>query len=312
MTIEEIMAGAAEAVTKGATRRELKWKPVAQTLDDVTSEPKLMIYGPSGSGKTHLLLGPLLCGENLLVRNVDFGGSGLITIQHALAAVGRQDLLSRVYAVTLPTYDHYFDSFDNPLDYFPRLDPGHEKRFTPTVSVLEGISGLQLNAIDPHIHGEELDAEDRWGYYRKLKNATLRAFHEFLTERWSGPLDDTDKPSWELPDCARIMTGLESGEVKIRDKKLGDITKRVVAGTEYEGKRGVYISGAAGTLLEPAFDLIIGCFVDDGTFLEPKPREYKYRCQLGGAALGKQRGYGLPEIMVADPVMVWKKIRGLS
>ena len=285
-TLNETKAKLQTAAAKGA--RKVAPKARTYTGRDLVSEyKKLLAWGHSGDGKTHLLLGPVLAGERLLVGSADFGGQGLTTVVEALKRLKKEDLLDNIRGVDLTTYEEVVTFVEDPGQFFEGLET-----FAPTVDVLEGFSGFQIDLLDEYI----LSFESKEMKDNELRDAGLVS----------------SRQDW---------AGMKRGTMRVMRKFLGlniGSTPQHKIVTALGGKQGMndltkateqtpLIQGSARDLIGAGFDLVLRCASKE---VNGKV-EYFYHTGADKSKFAvKTRGVELPSIMDADPLKLWSILTG--
>ena len=283
MTKEELLA-----LTNKATAAVQPPPPAADSLQFYSLESaadavhKLIVFGHSGTGKTYLLSGPILCGERVLSLCTDFGCNGINTLRNLKPALPEGSLRGLDFS----DYESFMGVLSNPQILWDKLGD-----WIPTILHWEGLSNFQLVNVDEYVLGKsanyrsdsdkisELRTEGLWAEqtdWAGIKRATMRAQNKFL---------NIHHPTRRLH---KVVSALESGK-PVQDK----LTQQI--------RRAPLLQGAAESLLAPGYDLILETFLEDNAF--------KYRCKPGGGVLAKNRGYDVPDVMDADPVLLWKRLQ---
>ncbi len=269
-----------------AAKTPTKARPQAYKLHADQSDPlKLMIYGHSGTGKTFFLIGPLLCGERLLVLSSDFGSNGLQTVKAELQKRGKLELLNNMMVVDLSNYEDILEFLENPIAFVPDLE-----KFDPTLLSWEGFSSFNVDILDEYILGFAPGAENAGELryagmthtqqdWQGMKRGTVRAIRKFM--------------AFTMPNGKRlhkILTCLESRP------ETNKITQ--------ETQKGALIHGTGKDLLGPAFDAIFETYKEQDK--DTDSIQYLYRCEGASSKfLVKSRGFGLQPCEKAEPERIW-------
>jgi len=265
-----------------------KPKPKTYSGRDVVSAfKKLLAWGHSGDGKTYLLLGPLLAGEKLLVGSADFGGQGLTTLAEALKVLKKEDLLDNIIGCDLGSYEDVSAFVTNPQEFITDLE-----KFSPTVSVLEGFSGFQIDLLDEYIlsfESKEMDdnelreegllaSRQDWA---AMKRGTMRVLRKFLSQQIGEKKQH------------KIVTALAGKQ------DINALTKR--------SEQTALIQGSARDLIGAGFDLVVNCFSEE----KDGKLQYFYRSVGEKSKYAvKSRGIAMPPVIPADPFRLWKLLVG--
>lgn len=296
-TAKSAAANKAEFVNSGPkTLTPPRRKTFLLSEEDV-DESKTLIFGPVGSGKTFLALGPLLCGQKVLILSTDIGDSGHITLKSALRKLGRTDLYVNIMVVSLAGWDEVRDFLAGWAKDAQILE------FKPDVVYWDGFAGFQQIDIsqyvadllpartggapisDGRMAGLQFEQTD-WGM---VKNATVRS------SEWFFSLKNPDgRPLHKIMSCHET--------IRARAKAKPNEP------TVYEDAFTPMLQGAGGQLMLGGFDLILRSKAkvkrgDDG-----EKRIFTYVTAGHENLVAKNRGFDLPGEMDADPVVLWNVI----
>ena len=202
---DKMKAATAKVETKAIASGSRKAKPQAYKLSGTGDPTKSLVYGPLGSGKTFFALGPLLCGEKLLVLSTDFGGNGLITLANRLQKLGKVELLDNILNLDVAEYEDVIAFYEDPLSYVPDL-----MAFKPTVHPWEGFSTFNNDLLDEYSDKKDefRDVTEGFAHWYDIRRATMRSLRKFM--------------GFTLPDGTRmhkIMTAIE-GKAQIDRKSV--------------------------------------------------------------------------------------------
>lgn len=232
--------------------------------------PALGIFGRGGTGKTHTLIGPLLAGEKLIGASSDFGGDGLDTVEGALKALGRDDLLENLLNVNLPNWNDLGDFARDPQQFFDE----DLLAWGPTVCFLEGYTSAQLISLEEELVKDDMGMTELRDW-NKVKRNTLRVLVRFRDIK----IGDVSQ--------AKIITFLEN-------QKEDDNSKQTT---------GPHIQGAARNLMMPAMDIMMR------TTRGKNGYRYTFRDDTGKVDVKVRARAGVPDEVEADPVQLWKAVR---
>ena len=263
------------AVATGAVTRV---RPQAYKLTDADTTVKVGIFGPLGSGKSTFLVGPLLCGERILVKSTDFGGNGLLSVVNELKRIGRADLIENIRNVDIADYKDAIDMMESPQLFVPDLEA-----FDPTVYFWDGYSTFNIDLLDEYSEtAKEMEGlkDDKWAHWYDVKRATLRSMRKFF--------------GFRLPNGKRLHKIMSFVEAKPDTNDLTNVTEKAPL-----------IQGGAKDLSTGGFDVVFNCYSEekDGKFT------YYYRCRSAKHAV-KNRGFDLKPVEVAEPERIWRILTG--
>jgi hypothetical protein len=279
---EKMKAATAKVETKAIASGSRKPKPQAYKLKGDDEPVKSLVYGPLASGKTFFGIGPLLCGERLLVLSTDFGNNGLITIVNRLKKLGRPDLIDNILNLDVSEYEDVIAFYEDPLSYVPDL-----MAFKPTVHLWEGFSTFNNDLLDEYSdkNDEFRDVTEGFAHWYDIKRATMRALRKFF--------------GFTLPDGTRMHKIMTSLEGKAQVNKMTN-----------ETEKAPLVQTGARDFVGGGFDVVINCYKEekkDGT------EEFFYRCAGASSKYAvKNRDFNLKPVEPADPERIWKILKGVA
>lgn len=264
--------------------------------DDV-DESKTLIFGPVGSGKTFLALGPLLCGQKLLLITTDIGDSGHITIKNALRKLGRTDLYANIMVLPLTGWNEVRDFFSG------WNKDAQVQAFKPDVAFWDGFAGFQQIDISQYVadmtparsegkaisDGREAGLQFEQTDWGMVKNATVRSSEWFFSTK-----NPDGRPLHKIMSCH------ETVKAKAKSKPNEP--------TVYEEAFIPLLQGAGGQLMLGGFDLILRAKAKTKRGDDGEKRIFTYVTAGHENLVAKNRGFDLPGEMDADPVALWNII----
>jgi hypothetical protein len=251
---------------------------------------KIFAFGEIGTGKTFLAVGLLLSGLSVLLVSTDIGGSGANSIKLRLKQLGREDLISNLTEIILPTDEviqnflldptqYISDIYDIPLDVLFWDGFGAWQ----TVELQEKVGAMPIERsggkeLQPAVESGLFLEQGQWGM---VKNATVRAVDKFCSmhNKVTGKI-------WH-----KIVTCPEAIKSKGQDMGGG-----------FKETSEPLLQGAGGVLSLHAFDLVMRCKKVAG---ETERFIYQFR---GLGKKTKVRGFVLPNEMDADMQALWKML----
>jgi hypothetical protein len=279
---EKMKAATAKVETKAIASGSKRPKPQAYKLKGDDDMTKSLVFGPLGSGKTFFALGPLLCGERLLVLSTDFGGNGLITLANRLKKLGKVELLDNILNLDVAEYEDVIAFYEDPLSYVPDL-----MAFKPTVHLWEGFSTFNNDLLDEYSdkNDEFRDVTEGFAHWYDIKRATLRALRKFF--------------GFTLPDGTRIHKIMTSLEGKAQINKMTN-----------ESEKAPLVQTGARDFVGGGFDVVFNCYKEED---KNGHEEFFYRCAGASSKYAvKNRDFDLKPIEKAEPERIWKVLKGVA
>lgn len=256
---------------------------------------KVLFYGESGTGKTRVLKDLVKLGFKVLVISTDFGGSGLSTVRNELTDEGLKHLGRNIIHADFPTYADIEDFLEHPEQYSL---PGYDNvySFDPDWIVWEGFSGYQLHQVDTKVSGMTAQRGDGGKAISEQRLEGLR-------------LEQTDWDAVKRATLRPLNNFLNLHNFKTGKAWHKYVTAHETEPTDKNPRWRPLLQGAAGKLLENAFDIIIETekYMMPGKAGEPQKVGFRYKT-CGHDIMTKSRGYNLLENEEADFSKLWVKI----
>ena len=279
---EKMKAATAKSDAKAIVAGTKKPKPQAYKPKGDDDLSKTLVFGPLGSGKTSFALGPLLCGERLLVLSTDFGGNGLKTITNHLKKLGRLELVDNILNLDVAEYEDVISFYQDPLSYVPDL-----MDFKPTVHLWEGFSTFNNDLLDEYSdkNDEFRDVTEGFAHWYDIKRATMRALRKFF--------------GFTLPDGTRMHKIMTSLEGKAQVNKMTN-----------ETEKAPLVQTGARDFVGGGFDVVINCYKEEG---KDGHEQFFYRCAGASSKYAvKNRGFDFKPVEKAEPERIWKILKGVA
>lgn len=265
--------------------------------DDPTAYAlNIAFFGPTGTGKT-LAAEPLIRqGKKVLFVQTDLGDNGTLSIKLALKKQGLSHLAANYKMLSITSFEEMEEFCHEPAAFFPEIYD-----WDPDFLYVDGFSFFQQTSIMERA-GEMIQENNEINIDKGSKEKEVSEL------RSSGF-------KFELSDYAvvRNMTlRTVGGLCRVHNKKTGKLWHKFYSFAESVKSKGAdsgggfvetaspLLTGAGGTLMQHAFDLIIKTSKKGGEFL--------YQIELGDTAATKNRGFSLEPKMKADFEKVWSTI----
>lgn len=263
---------------------------------------KLLFYGESGTGKTRVIRDLLILGFRVVVVSTDFGGSGLSTVRNELKDMGLSHLGKNLIHADFPTFTDLEDFLAHPEQYsFEKYGFKNIYEFDPDWLCWEGLSGYQLHQLDSYISEMPALRSDKKDSGKGV-SAQREAGLVLEQSDWGAVKRGTLTPLGDFLALHNFYTG------KAWHKY---VTCHESEPTDKNPKWRPLLQGAAGKILENAFDIIIETEKKVAPPLkagEPARTIFTYECLGNDTLVAKSRGFNLAPVEEADFQKLWKKI----
>lgn len=255
---------------------------------ELVATRKIGLVGNSGAGKTYFLKAALLAGCNIAVMSTDLGGNGLATLEGEARVLGCLDRFHK----QVRGFD--FTESSKVMGYVAGAynDLLCADGWSPDVEMWDGFSTFNQVTADREV-GEprsQSGEEDKYAYFRKVARKTLHPLELFFAREVGGKRPH--KIVTFAADDVKDETGKPTGVIK------------------------AMIQGKANKISKLGFDLVLYLYTTKSKVLEGGKATFQtvYKYRTGGASdkfpVMKNRGFDLPEIMDADPCVVWEVLTG--
>lgn len=256
----------------------------------------IAFFGAPATGKTIAAAALLEQGFKVLFVQTDMGDNGTLSVKMELKKKGLSHLAANYAILSINSFEEMEEFCKEPAIYFPDVYD-----FDPDFIYLDGFSFFQQTSIMERA-GEMIQESNEINIDKGSKEKEVSALRSTGFK-------------FELSDYAvvRNMTvRVISSFCKLHNKKTGKLWHKLISCAESIKSKGAdsgggfvetanpLLTGAGGTLMQHAFDLIIRTSKKGG--------EYIYQIELGDSAATKNRGLSLEPKMKADFGKVWSII----